>query len=54
MLSQDAAPRIEIWSIQKLVFYAKNPRKNDAAVDLSVVRTGSELIKTLINIFRCE
>jgi DNA modification methylase len=36
MLSQDAAPRIEIWSIQKLVFYAKNPRKNDAAVDRMV------------------
>src|SRR5215471_2572367 len=36
MLSQDAAPRIEIWAIQKLVFYAKNPRKNDAAVDRMV------------------
>jgi len=25
--------KIEIWSIEKLVFYARNPRKNDAAVD---------------------
>ena len=33
MLSEAAAQRIEIWPIQKLVFYAKNPRKNDAAVD---------------------
>ena len=33
MLSQSVAPCIEIWSIQKLVFYSKNPRKNDAAVD---------------------
>ena|SRR5665213_1856543 len=24
---------IELWSIEKLVFYARNPRKNDAAVD---------------------
>src|SRR6202165_3838751 len=28
-----AAQRIELWSIEKLVFYARNPRKNDAAVD---------------------
>src|SRR5260370_18368335 len=25
--------KIEIWSIEKLVFYVRNPRKNDAAVD---------------------
>src|SRR5437763_4722618 len=24
---------IEVWPIDKLVFYARNPRKNDAAVD---------------------
>src|SRR3954471_17702809 len=24
---------IQVWSIDKLVFYARNPRKNDAAVD---------------------
>jgi len=24
---------IQIWPIDKLVFYARNPRKNDAAVD---------------------
>src|SRR6476646_7610604 len=36
MLSQDtpvsSAP-IQLWSIDKLVFYARNPRKNDAAVE---------------------
>jgi ParB/Sulfiredoxin domain len=25
--------RVEMWPIEKLVFYARNPRKNDAAVD---------------------
>jgi hypothetical protein len=25
--------QIEIWRIDRLVFYAKNPRKNDGAVD---------------------
>jgi hypothetical protein len=25
--------RIDIWPIEKLVFYARNPRKNDAAID---------------------
>jgi hypothetical protein len=30
---QDSAVRIEYWPIDKLVFYARNPRKNDAAVD---------------------
>src|SRR3954465_8103447 len=25
--------RVEFWPIDKLVFYARNPRKNDAAVD---------------------
>lgn len=24
---------IQIWSIERLVFYVRNPRKNDAAVD---------------------
>ncbi len=24
---------IQIWHIDKVVFYARNPRKNDAAVD---------------------
>ena len=24
---------IEVWHIDRLVFYARNPRKNDAAVD---------------------
>ena len=25
---------IQTWNVEKLVFYARNPRKNDAAVDL--------------------
>jgi hypothetical protein len=36
MLSQNTAKQnlqIEIWPIDRLVFYARNPRKNDAAVD---------------------
>ena len=33
MLSEAGAQRIEIWKIERLVFYSKNPRKNDAAVD---------------------
>jgi hypothetical protein len=36
MFSQETAaqtPQIQIWPIDKLVFYARNPRKNDAAVD---------------------
>jgi hypothetical protein len=36
MLSQETAAQqwqIQIWHIDRLVFYARNPRKNDAAVD---------------------
>src|SRR6476660_4398229 len=33
---QAMTQRIEIWSIQRLVFYSRNPRKNDAAVDRMV------------------
>jgi DNA modification methylase len=33
MISQTATQQIEAWPIDKLVFYARNPRKNDAAVD---------------------
>src|SRR5712691_10817117 len=35
MLSQATAqiPQLQIWHIDRLVFYARNPRKNDAAVD---------------------
>jgi ParB-like chromosome segregation protein Spo0J len=36
MLSQETAIQalqIQIWPIDRLVFYARNPRKNDAAVD---------------------
>ena len=27
------ALQIEVWPMDRLVFYARNPRKNDAAVD---------------------
>src|ERR1017187_6942604 len=35
MLSQETAPSLQIqfWSIQRFVFYVRNPRKNDTAVD---------------------
>jgi DNA modification methylase len=33
MSEHPMAQQIEIWKIDRLVFYAKNPRKNDAAVD---------------------
>jgi len=33
MVSQAAAQQIQIWPIDRLVFFARNPRKNDAAVD---------------------
>src|ERR1043166_6701997 len=35
MLSESAAKQTEIqtWNIDRLIFYARNPRKNDAAVD---------------------
>src|SRR4051812_39584733 len=33
MVSEGIAQSIQIWPIDKLVFYARNPRKNDAAVD---------------------
>jgi ParB-like chromosome segregation protein Spo0J len=36
MLSQETAAQqwqVQIWHIDRLVFYARNPRKNDAAVD---------------------
>jgi ParB-like chromosome segregation protein Spo0J len=26
-------PQIQIWPIDRLIFYARNPRKNDALVD---------------------
>ncbi len=32
-MSGPAVTRIELWPIDKLIFYARNPRKNDAAVD---------------------
>src|SRR4030081_2443308 len=33
MLTQPMAQDIEHWPIDKLIFYARNPRKNDAVVD---------------------
>src|SRR5690348_17725208 len=33
MVSPAAAQQIEHWPIDRLVFYARNPRKNDAVVD---------------------
>jgi len=33
MLTQPMAKHIEHWPIDKLIFYARNPRKNDAVVD---------------------
>jgi DNA modification methylase len=32
-MTGSASLQIQIWSIDRLVFYARNPRKNDAAVD---------------------
>jgi len=36
MLSQETTAhitQIQIWSIERLIVYARNPRKNDVAVD---------------------
>ena len=33
MLKSPPQLEIQIWPIDRLVFYARNPRKNDAAVD---------------------
>src|SRR5882724_3125092 len=33
MVSEAAAQPIQHWPIDKLIFYARNPRKNDSAVD---------------------
>jgi hypothetical protein len=33
MYAQPLAQCIELWPIDRFVFYARNPRKNDAAVD---------------------
>src|SRR5579864_914850 len=33
MLTQLTSQQIELWSIERLVEYPRNPRKNDAAVD---------------------
>src|ERR1019366_2122559 len=33
VMTTEISKEIQIWPIDKLVFYARNPRKNDAAVD---------------------
>jgi ParB-like chromosome segregation protein Spo0J len=33
MISGPAAQRVELWPIDRLVEYSRNPRKNDRAVD---------------------
>src|SRR6202163_3277429 len=33
MLKSPPSSEIQTWSIDRLVFYARNPRKNDSAVD---------------------
>ena len=33
MIISPAPTEVQIWPIDKLVFYARNPRKNDSAVD---------------------
>jgi len=33
MVPATVAQQVQQWPIDKLVFYARNPRKNDAAVD---------------------
>src|SRR4051812_46939098 len=33
MITSPAATQVQTWPIEKLVFYARNPRKNDGAVD---------------------
>jgi hypothetical protein len=32
-MTASASLQIQIWPIDRLVFYVRNPRKNDAAVD---------------------
>src|SRR5437660_4730731 len=36
MTAPAMASRIEVWPVDRLVFYARNPRKNDRAVDRMV------------------
>jgi hypothetical protein len=36
VMTASASLQIQLWPIDKLVFYARNPRKNDAAVDRMV------------------
>ena len=33
MITSSPAVEIQMWPIDKFVFYVRNPRKNDAAVD---------------------
>ena len=38
-MTESASLQIKVWPIDRLVFYARNPRKNDAAVDRMVPRS---------------
>jgi hypothetical protein len=33
MITSPPSTEVQTWPIDRLVFYARNPRKNDAAVD---------------------
>jgi ParB-like chromosome segregation protein Spo0J len=33
MLTESASQQIELWAIERLVEYPRNPRENDAALD---------------------
>src|SRR5580692_3409729 len=33
-MAKEVSTEVQTWPIDRLVFYARNPRKNDAAVDL--------------------
>lgn len=33
MIAAPLTTQVQLWSIDRLVFYTRNPRKNDAAVD---------------------
>ncbi len=41
--SDGNTPQIQTWPIDRLVFYARNPRKNDAAVDRMLRQFGFKI-----------
>jgi hypothetical protein len=40
VMSTETSTEVQIWPIDRLVCYARNPRKNDAAVDRMYPSTG--------------